>query len=147
MDAPGECQRTESSKRDRRPARVRSPILIVALALALVPAGCGGDDDGGEGEASPAPEDAGSPGLQVWMAQGCGSCHTLAAANATGTTGPNLDEQLAGRSKDFIRESIVEPDAEIASNFSAGLMPEDYGEKLSDEQLRQLVDFLAESAG
>jgi cytochrome c oxidase subunit 2 len=79
------------------------------------------------------------------MAQGCGSCHTLAAANATGTTGPNLDEQLSGRSEEFIRESVVEPDAEVASGFSADLMPEDYGDKLSDEQLRQLVDFLAES--
>ncbi len=142
MDAASHRRRRKRSTRDRRVRQAASSILVVALALA----GCGGDDERG-GEPSPAPPEAASPGLQVWMAQGCGSCHTLAAANATGTTGPNLDERLEGASQDFIRESIVEPDAEIASGFSAALMPEDYGEKLSDKQLRQLVDFLADSAG
>jgi cytochrome c553 len=130
-------------KRSTRDRRVRQAASIVVVALAL--SGCGGDDEPG-GEATPTPE-AASPGLQVWTDQGCGSCHRLAAADATGTTGPDLDESLQGRSEAFIRESIVEPDAETASGFSSGLMPEDYGEKLSDEQLRQLVKFLAESAG
>ena len=31
-------------------------------------------------------------GGAVFASAGCGSCHTLAAAKATGTVGPNLDE-------------------------------------------------------
>ena len=31
------------------------------------------------------------PGKAVFVSAGCGSCHTLAAANATGTVGPSLD--------------------------------------------------------
>jgi mono/diheme cytochrome c family protein len=31
-------------------------------------------------------------GKAVFVSAGCGSCHTLAAANATGTLGPSLDE-------------------------------------------------------
>jgi cytochrome c oxidase subunit 2 len=120
--------------------------VILAAALAL--AGCGGDEDEERGgDATPTPTEAASPGLRVWNAQGCGSCHTLAAANATGTTGRNLDEALKGKSKDFIRESIVDPDAEIAEGFSAGVMPKDFGQKLSNEELQQLADFIAQSVG
>jgi mono/diheme cytochrome c family protein len=31
-------------------------------------------------------------GKQIFTAEGCGGCHTLAAAGASGTSGPNLDE-------------------------------------------------------
>jgi hypothetical protein len=31
-------------------------------------------------------------GTQIFTAEGCGGCHTLADAGATGTSGPNLDE-------------------------------------------------------
>jgi mono/diheme cytochrome c family protein len=33
-------------------------------------------------------------GPAVWSQAGCGSCHTMAAANATGTEGPNLDQLM-----------------------------------------------------
>jgi cytochrome c oxidase subunit 2 len=57
-------------------------------------------------------------------------------------TGPNLDESLQGKNARFIRESIVNPDAEIAEGFQPGLMPKDYGDKLSDQELADLVAFL-----
>jgi mono/diheme cytochrome c family protein len=75
----------------------------------------------------------------------CGSCHTLAEANASGTVGPDLDQVLEGKDAEFIHESIVEPDAEIASGFSAGIMPDVYGEQLDDEQLADLVAFIDQS--
>ena len=31
-------------------------------------------------------------GKQIFVAEGCGGCHTLADADASGTAGPNLDE-------------------------------------------------------
>jgi cytochrome c oxidase subunit II len=76
----------------------------------------------------------------------CGSCHTLADAGTTGTTGPNLDDVLPDLSEEQIRASIVDPDAEITSGFAAGLMPR-YGDSLSDEQVDALVQYLMEVKG
>jgi len=76
----------------------------------------------------------------------CGSCHTLADAGTTGTTGPNLDEVVPDRDEAQLRQSITEPDAEVAEGFSPGLMPR-YGESLSEEQVDALVDYLTEVSG
>src|SRR5918999_2496995 len=73
----------------------------------------------------------------------CGSCHTLADAGTTGTTGPNLDDTLAGQSEEEIRESIVDPEAQITEGFQPGLMPR-YGDSLSEEQVDALVQYLTE---
>jgi mono/diheme cytochrome c family protein len=93
------------------------------------------------------PEVEGGPGAQVFANNGCGSCHTLAAANSGGTTGPDFDEVLPGQSEAEIEESIVDPEAKIAQGYPAGVMPQEFGEKLSEEELKQLVEFLSESAG
>jgi mono/diheme cytochrome c family protein len=87
-------------------------------------------------------------GKQIFTASAqppCSSCHTLSAAGATGQVGPNLDDVLKGKSADFIHESIVDPNAEIASGFSAGVMPQTYGDQLSDQQLADLVAFLVQA--
>jgi cytochrome c oxidase subunit II len=80
-------------------------------------------------------------------ATACGSCHTLADAGTNSETGPNLDETLADKDAAYIEESIVEPDKEITAGFQAGLMPKNYGDTLSDEELEALVKYLGEVAG
>jgi mono/diheme cytochrome c family protein len=92
-----------------------------------------------------AEEPSGSPeaGRAVFSAQGCGNCHTFPPAGSSGTIGPNLAEALSGRDAAFIRTSIVDPNAEIASGYSAGVMPDTYEEQLSPKQLSDLVAFLA----
>jgi mono/diheme cytochrome c family protein len=72
----------------------------------------------------------------------CGSCHTYGPAGTEQTLGPNLDEALADKDAQFILESIVNPDAEVTSGFADNLMPEDYGQKLNEQQLADLVAFL-----
>jgi mono/diheme cytochrome c family protein len=91
------------------------------------------------------PEGDPAVGKQVFTSAGCTSCHTLSAAGSTAQTGPNLDEVLQDKDAAFIRESIVNPDAEVAEGFSQDLMPENYGEQLSDEELANLVAFLVQS--
>jgi cytochrome c oxidase subunit 2 len=92
----------------------------------------------------------GNAGEAVFAQNGCGSCHTLEAANATGTTGPSLDElpQAAERAgvplEEFVRESIVEPDGYLAPGFPAGVMPKTYAD-LPDEQIDALVQYLVRS--
>ena len=82
-------------------------------------------------------------GAQVFASNGCGSCHTFKAANATGTIGPNLNEYLAPDDDAAgVEEMIVKPNAEIAEGFSANVMPQDYGQTIPSEELEELVKFL-----
>lgn len=90
------------------------------------------------------PEVDGGPGAQVFVNQGCGSCHTFAAAEAGGQVGPNLDETLTGVSDAKLKEMIVDPNKEIAKGYPADVMPQDYETKISPKELEDLVNFLLE---
>ena len=76
----------------------------------------------------------------------CSSCHTLADAGATGTTGPDLDKVLPDLSAAEIKESIQDPNAKITPGFPADIMPR-YGDTLSEKQVDALVKYLKEVAG
>jgi cytochrome c553 len=96
------------------------------------------------------PEDA-PPGLKLFVAgkddaQACGNCHALGAARTQATTGPNLDAILKGVSAKEIVQAIADPSAELTPGFS-DIMPKDYGEALTDTELQELADYLAEQAG
>jgi mono/diheme cytochrome c family protein len=84
-------------------------------------------------------------GKAVFAAQGCGGCHAFSAAGTTASVGPDLDEALQGKSPEFVHESIVDPNKEIASGYGANIMPPDFGQKLSQKQLDDLVAFLGQS--
>jgi cytochrome c551/c552 len=95
----------------------------------------GGSTGGGGGDAT--------AGKAVWDANHCGSCHTLAAAGATGAVGPDLDTALAGDAGStplpaFVKESIVDPGKVIAKGFGPGIMPTTFS-SLSDTDLNNLV--------
>ena len=91
------------------------------------------------------------PGLAAFESNGCGSCHTLAAAKTTGKTGPDLGKlpeqaRRAGRPlEEFVRESIIKPNAYVEPRFKRDVMPDSYA-SLPDEQLNALVKFLVESS-
>lgn len=87
----------------------------------------------------------GGPGAQVFAENGCAACHTLEAAGATGTVGPNLDETLPGQNKKQVHESLVDPNAVVVAGFPANTMPS-YAD-LDEQALQDLIDFLLESAG
>jgi len=92
----------------------RLPLLVLTLLLTLLLAACGGSEErdtspedvqGETPTAETQPEDDGNgeddggggegdaeAGAALFEEQGCGSCHVLADAGSTGTTGPNLDE-------------------------------------------------------
>ena len=93
------------------------------------------------------PKVPGGPGAQVFAANGCGGCHTLAKAGSGGVAGPNLDEVLPGQSAAMVEESIVDPNAEIAKGFSANVMPANYGEALTPKEIEDLVEYLLQSTG
>jgi mono/diheme cytochrome c family protein len=74
----------------------------------------------------------------------CGSCHTFGPAGTEATTGPDLDQSLQGDDAEHVRESIVDPDADIEEGFQEGVMPDVYGEQLSEDQINDLVAFLTQ---
>ena len=127
---------------------MRRLLLLATLAAALL-AGCGS-----EGVTSPAPEtvigslpkpaavpdtpaskltgDA-AAGKTIFTSAGCVSCHTLAAANATGTVGPNLD--------------TAKPDFKLVTarvTLGKGVMPSFKGQ-LSDQQIADVAQFVVAS--
>jgi cytochrome c oxidase subunit II len=94
----------------------------------------------------------GPPGLAVFQKNGCGSCHTLQAAGATGTIGPDLDKLVQyanqahrGSLEAFIRESIVSPGAYLQPGYN-DLMPHTFKSQIPPAQLDQLVQYLAQNA-
>ena len=68
---------------------------------------------------------------------GCGSCHTMKAAGTSGTIGPNLDKELTADPASATRESIVDPNKEIITGYSANVMPTNYGTALTSAGARR----------
>lgn len=91
------------------------------------------------------PKVPGGPGAQVFADNGCGGCHTMAAAKSGGVTGPNLDEVLSGQSAAMIDESIVDPNKIIAKGYPPDVMPANYEQMLSAKEIEDLVQYLLES--
>jgi mono/diheme cytochrome c family protein len=114
-------------------------LLAVTLAAAAL-AGCGGSNTSSEPPSveptEPVPADADpTAGAEVWESAGCGTCHTLAAAGATGTVGPNLDESP-------VDYGLVANRVEIGG----GAMPA-FGGTLSDEQIRDVAAYVVQAQG
>jgi cytochrome c oxidase subunit 2 len=92
-----------------------------------------------------------SSGLAVFTKNGCAACHTLTAAKATGKVGPDLDTLSADAAKagqplnDFIKTSIIDPEAYIAPGYQGGIMPATFKSSITGPALDQLVQYLASS--
>ncbi|MDD5383408.1 MAG: c-type cytochrome [Gallionella sp.] len=76
----------------------------------------------------------------------CGACHVVAGhavGSQTGTLGPSLARIGATKSREYLRQAILDPDAVIAKGYAAGMMPRTYGEQLKAQELEMLVNYLA----
>jgi len=74
-------------------------------------------------------------GKEVFASAGCANCHTLKAAGAEGTIGPNLDELKPG----------LEAAVEQVTNGGNG-MPA-FGDQLSPEDIQAVAAFVVQSTG
>lgn len=98
------------------------------------------EGEGGE------PEAEGEGGAQLFTSIGCGGCHTLSAANSAGNTGPNLNESLAtDDDTQGIEEMIIHPNSEVVEGYPPNVMPQSYGESLSESEVHELAEFLVAS--
>ena len=88
----------------------------------------------GQGGSAAPPSQLGTDGKAIFQAE-CSSCHTLAAAKATGTIGPNLDQLKPA-------EARVKRQVENGGS----VMPAFKG-KLTAAQIAAVAKFVASSAG
>ena len=109
--------------------------------------GGGGGEDGGGTDGGGGGGGEAADGKAVFTEAGCGGCHALTDAGSDAEVGPNLDMVLPGLSEEAVRESIVDPDAEITEGYQPGVMPPNFEETLSDDQLNALVGYLTQVAG
>ena len=91
------------------------------------------------------PKVPGGPGAQVFANNGCGGCHTLAAAKSGGTTGPDFNKVLPGKSATFIRGYIENPIAPVAKGYPTGVMPKNFASIIKPNELEELVEYLIAS--
>jgi cytochrome c oxidase subunit 2 len=88
-------------------------------------------------------------GAKVFADSGCGGCHTFAKAGSDGQVGPKLDDlsgaaQKAGESVgDYVRQSIVDPNAVVVSGYQPNVMPQTFGQSLSKDELDALVAYVS----
>ncbi len=122
-------------------------ILVICLALALA-TGCSGKS-AEEEEAGAAPTgEMLFKQATIGNQPGCSTCHSLEAGVTI--VGPSLagigsqaGELVSGLSaEEFLRQSILEPNAYVTEGFAANIMPATWGDALSQEKVDDLVAFL-----
>jgi mono/diheme cytochrome c family protein len=115
-----------------------------ADAVSIYIARCAGNPNCGVTAATNAPPPAAGGGggkttapngKQVFASAGCGGCHTLKAAGATGTVGPNLDQLKP-----------TEPVVDRQVTNGGGAMPAFKGQ-LTPAEITAVAKFVASSAG
>ncbi len=88
-------------------------------------------------------------GAKIAQTQGCQGCHSLDGSPSAGPTWKGLfgrEETLADGStvvvdEEYLRESILHPQAKVVEGFQP-IMPTNYGEKLSNEEINAIIEFI-----
>ena len=91
----------------------------------------------------------GTTAQELFVNAGCNGCHQLDVLGAVGGVGPALNQVGSRLSKDEIAQSIKEPNAVIAQMCPAGpcpqgVMPQNFAQRLTEEQINTLATFLSE---
>ena len=86
-------------------------------------------------------------GEQIFLAQPCHTCHTDVPVGPAFPGSPPLatlaGTRRAGYSAEiYLCESIVQPNAYVTPGFQKDVMPADYGEMLTEQELADLVAYL-----
>ena len=103
-------------------------------------------------EATPEATGPRSP-QELFAAMGCVGCHNLNApqdAQNRGPVGPNMGNlhETAGTkvpgedAPTYVHNSIVNPNDFVNEGYTAGIMPQNFTEKMSEEEIQSLVDWI-----
>lgn len=94
-------------------------------------------------------------GRSLFMQYGCNTCHQLVDAGSNNMgQGPSLNAVGAralpagyADHQDYIRTSIVNPNAYIVDGYPANLMPQNYAQQMTPDELDLLVAYLTLQTG
>lgn len=89
----------------------------------------------------------------IFATLGCAGCHNLTldqTPSTLGQPGPNVQnlpetagERVAGQdAQTYVHNSIVNPNEYINDGYIAGIMPQNFADQLSEEEISALVDWL-----
>ncbi len=77
---------------------------------------------------------------QVITKYGCAACHSI--LDTESMIGPELNSVAERLDRNGIRQSIVEPNEEITEGYVGGIMPTDFAQRMTVNELGLLVDLL-----
>ena len=121
--------------------------MVPTIVYSTVEAPSGpGPGPGTDGQAPSEPDAA--YGELLYTQYGCNACHTTDGTSLTGPTWQGLygsqEELTDGTSvtvdDEYIRESILDPNAKITAGFTAGLMPTTLG--VSEEDIPHIIEYM-----
>lgn len=135
------------------------PLSLLLLAFALLVAACSNPTPTPSPTATPqataTPTEEPSEispeiGAQLAQQMGCAACHSPTGGSSVGPTWQGLfgkERPLADGStvvadETYLRESIVSPNAKIAEGFGAGIMPQNFGDRLSDAEITSIIEYI-----
>lgn len=130
----------------------KTALVVVSLALMLT--ACGSDSTTDDTSPETAALTTSTDGEELYKRTvlanngGCITCHSLTPDKVL--VGPSLAdigvtaaERIPGTSaRDYLRESITDPDAFLVDGFNAGRMPGNWEDGLSSDQIDAIVDYM-----
>jgi cytochrome c oxidase subunit 2 len=78
-------------------------------------------------------------GEELATSNGCVACHST---NGVDGTGPSWKGLGATRDAAYLRQSIVDPNADIVAGFSPDIMPQTFGDTLTDDDINALIAYI-----
>lgn len=127
-------------------------LALLTFAMLACSFGTGGNSKAGsvdelQAEFDNLPAGDAARGEQIFLAQPCHTCHTDLSVGPVLPGDPPLAIRAAtsksGYSAElYIYESIVKPNADIVPGFQKDIMPSDFSEMLTDQELADLIAYL-----
>jgi cytochrome c2 len=130
-------------------------VLVLGLTVVLAACGGGGSDTPAEPAASGMVGNA-VRGQRLYeqtvigraSAPGCVTCHSMepgvvVVGPSHAGVGARAGDYVADLSaEEYLKQSIIEPDAHIVDGFTPGVMYQNYGTELNEQEIADLVAYM-----
>ncbi|HSH03741.1 MAG TPA: cytochrome c oxidase subunit II [Anaerolineae bacterium] len=95
--------------------------------------------------------EGGLPGEKLYTQYGCVGCHSLDGTPMVGPTWQGLygservfaDGSTVVADDEYLYTSIVNANSQIVEGYSPNIMPQNFAEQMSEEEIQQIIEFIA----
>jgi cytochrome c oxidase subunit 2 len=96
------------------------------------------------------PQDPVSKGKRLVENNGCLGCHSVDGSPSVGPTWAGLfgsekvllDGSIKEVNEDYLHTAIVDPNIDVPEGFPAGVMPSNYADLFSEEEIQNMISFI-----